>query len=80
MKFKVELSRLVRQTKIVNVECDSQEDLKHRLSEVYELEDDLDLSIYGWYDDPDWGCKEGTHYILGEGTYRECPTITLPKK
>ena len=80
MKFKVELARLVRETRVVVVDCDSEEDLNSRLDEVYDKDDDLGT----WDEDAMWGCSAGTHTVIGE-----CPaehehlypkTITLDEQ
>ena len=77
MKFKVELARLVRETRVVVVEATTQEELQERLSEVYDLDDDLGE----WKDDVEWGCDEGTHTIIGtDNSEGECHLITLPKE
>lgn len=66
-KFKVELSRVIRETKVVVVEAKSAAWLKQRLTEVYQQ----DTKSYSW--EPDWvedfssGCQEDVeaHTILG---------------
>lgn len=74
MRFKVELGRLVRETRTIVVECASEEELTERLAEVYEKDDDLGV----WDEDAQWGCEEGTHTVIGPddgiGLYH---TVTL---
>lgn len=75
MKFKVELARLVRETRVVVVEAESKEELWKQLSEVYDKDDDAG----DWTPDNEWGCEPGTHTIIGEfdgvGEYHE---VKLP--
>jgi hypothetical protein len=77
MKFKVELARLVRETRVVVVEAASEDDLCMRLGEVYRLDDDLGF----WEEDAMLGADEGTHSIIGldDDSY-PYDLITLPQK
>jgi hypothetical protein len=65
MKYKVELARLVRQVRLVEVEAESAADID--LKELYEKDDGMEMDedhIDGWEMDADWGCEEGTHVVL----------------
>ena len=70
VKFKVELGRLVRQVRLVEVEAESAADID--LKDVYEKDDGIEMDEDhpdGWEMDADWGCEEGTHVVLdAEGT------------
>jgi len=62
--FTVTLARLVRETVTLTVEATSEEELKARLSEVYEgAEPNLDGH---WVTDYEWGAEEGTHDLGDE--------------
>lgn len=58
-KFRVTLSRMVREQVDVIVEAESEEDIN--LKEVYCNYEDED-----WEPDADWGCEPGAHIIEGE--------------
>ena len=58
-KFRVLLSRLNRETKVVTVEAESREDVD--LKDVY-FEQGCDED--DWEPDVDWGTEPGTHIIL----------------
>lgn len=67
MKFKVELGRLVRQVRLVEVEAESAQAID--LKDLYESDDGMEMDEDhpdGWEMDADWGCEEGTHIVLGD--------------
>ena len=59
-KFRIELARLERFTKVVEVEAEDEDSLD--LKEIYFEDDDEG----DWESDVAYGCEEGTHRVLGE--------------
>ena len=67
-KFRVQLARLVRETKTIVVEAESAEQIN--LGKLYEEDESGSRTPDGiesdWECDAEWGCDEATHTILGE--------------
>lgn len=64
MKYRVQLARLVRQTKDVTIELADGADPDDAAREAYEDDEGMD-----WDDDCEWGADEGTHALIGPGEW-----------
>lgn len=67
MKFKVELERLVRQVRLVEVEAESAQAID--LKDLYEKDDGMEMDEDhpdGWRWTHIGAAEEGTHIVLGD--------------
>lgn len=58
-KFRVMMSRMVRETSEFLVEAATVEEAKGKAQEAYDSNEVTD-----WESDPEWGEEEGTHYVV----------------